>query len=247
MKSSKSIFLIFGASAFLAAPLHSQFQPFVPSDTRDFTATAPNSNMSVSGEFQWQDTGGNLWLRIIIENLSNSPTGTLTSFGFETPALNSNGVAVDHVDFYNTSNSTITNVTGNWNTFQPYKLQAGLGVELEAGTGVGQNPNGGTANAGLADGYIGFFDFDFAGSGIAATNFSYDGFFGDAENPDEVLAFRFQSIDANPDSEAFFGSFISESGTPFTPVPESSTYGLFGIGVLALAIAARRIKQTKPA
>lgn len=147
-------------------------------------------------------------------------TGSVTSFGFNIPpALAGTGSLL--------STSGVT--AGAWTYFAPYNLSAGGGGFVQdVGAGTGANPNGGTVAQGVVAGSSATFVFQFGDFASAA------GFIG----PNGVTA-RWQGVTGNRSDEAF-GNPGTPGGPGLTPVPEPSTYGLFGAAALAVGLMVRR-------
>ena len=108
-----------------------------------------------------------------------------------------------------------------------------------------QSPN--PISKGLAGGYQTVFSFYFNGASdqVFLDSFNADTFFSDADGED--LFFRFQSVSSNgvgtADSDKVFVGWDPGGGGFDNPVPEPSTYGLFGAMVLLALVMARARKR----
>lgn len=226
------------------ASSHAQFAVFNPDSYGDFyvVSTPDNStngsnhaNVGASGEFLWDSTQG--YLRVIVNNLAGTdgfdPNGYITSFGFSAPDFDT--VQLKH---YGTYDNGTFGAPGSmsFQLLNPYNLSGGTsggGLAMDIGTGTGSNANGGgNPNRGIGPNSSAYFDFLF--TGIPPEEFNFHGFgFSEFPQPGDpfTIAFRFQATGINGEGSDKFGGWV---------IPEPSTYGMAGIGVLALLALTRR-------
>lgn len=159
-------------------------------------------------------------------------TGTLMSFGFNAPtvAVANSGTLL--------SQSWTTLVSGHtepndWLVVHPYLL-SGSAASLVQNFGLvgGSNANGGATHQGLWFGERATFVFQFEDFASASGFLGYDG-----------ISARWQQVTAGAGSDKGVGSI----DTGLTPVPEPSTYGLAGAGLLAIRLFLRRRRALSPA
>jgi hypothetical protein len=155
-------------------------------------------------------------------------TGTLTSFGFHIPAtLAGTGSLL----------STTGVPAGSWSFFEPYNLSSGGGgFAQNVGAGTGNNPNGGQPNQGVQFGNSATFLFQFANFTTAAGFLGLNG-----------VTARWQGITPGAVSNEGFGVLNPPGGPGLTPVPEPSTYGLFGVVALLVGVMVQRKRRQQTA
>lgn len=219
----------------LAAPLKAQFISADSSGSfyvvSDATNSTENTGVGASGEFLWDSS--TLHLRIIVNNLAGTTgfpdNGVLTSFGFQTPALNPGTVTLDAFGEYDGGSPLSLGFT----LVEDYQIfsfpEMGIGIV----TPPLNSDHAGSPSDGLPETRSAFFDFNFTGAGIDPGDFSFEGFgYSPSQEGDFTIAFRFQGI-GDGDNDEFsdaFGGYV---------VPEPSTYGTFGILALLGIISAR--------
>lgn len=190
-------------------------------------------------------------LLITVDNTTpgaTGQTGSVTSFGFNTPwsaPLDLDKVAISFQLF------SATGPTEDWNPLSDFTLTAGLGgggvtVDLGLESDANNNPNGNLVANGVEFGEIVQFKFSFDSGTYAMPELEYlaDFFNQDPNGPDFLV--RWQDVNTGSGSDAFAGDFPNEIDIPQGPVPEPSTYGMIAAAVLVGAIAFRRFRRPAP-
>ncbi len=177
-------------------------------------------------------------LKVEIDNTiagKNGFTGTITSFGFNTPFTNEQlGGSGSNVTFTQRLNGILVSGDNKWTKFDPYGISQNGGMySQDFGVGAGNVPEGGNANKGIKFGDTAKFVFNFPDFSSAT------GFFNSAHN----LSVRWQEVENNACNNF---SDVGWSIEECPPVPEPSTYGLIGAGALVgLALWRRRVGSGK--
>lgn len=166
---------------------------------------------------------------VAVDNTVAGPggvTGTLMSFGFNVPT---DAIAASGTLLSQTWTTLLSGHTepADWTVVHPYILNGSASLfELNFGVVGGSNANGGAVQHGIWFGEQATFVFQFEDFASAS------GFLGEAG-----LSARWQQVTAGSGSDKGLGT------TGLTPVPEPSTYGMAGAGLLALVLMLRRRKQ----
>jgi len=158
-------------------------------------------------------------------------TGTITSFGFDVPtALAPSGTLISQ------SWDILTPLRlepADWVVYQPYDINVGGGDFWQSfGVITGDSPNGGDPQAGILFGEVVSFVFQFDDFGP-----------GTILGPDGVTA-RWQSVGENGEFSDVGRTGDRTPSGDFTPIPESSTFGMVGAaGLMMLTLLRRRRGQ----
>jgi hypothetical protein len=177
-------------------------------------------------------------------------TGSVTSFGFNTPwtaPLDLSKIAISYQVL------SPTGPTEAWNPLSAFTLTAGLGgggftVDLGLESDNNGNPNGNSVANGVEFGETVVFKFSFDAVTYAMPELESvaDFFNQDATGPDFLV--RWQNVrNANQGSDAFGGDFPHETDIPQGgEVPEPATYGLIGAAALIGLVSLRRLRRQTP-
>ncbi|HLP03445.1 MAG TPA: PEP-CTERM sorting domain-containing protein [Opitutaceae bacterium] len=192
-------------------------------------------------------------LLITVDNTTlgaSGQTGSVTSFGFNTPwtaPLNLSKVAISY------QVSSLTGPTEPWNPLSEFELTAGLGgggvtVDLGLESDDNGNPNGNDVKNGVEFGEIVQFKFSFDATTYDIPDLEYvaDFFNQNPDGPDFLV--RWQNVLGSTagTSDAFAGDFPNDTDVPQGPVPEPSTYGLIGAAALLGLVSYRRFRRSTP-
>ena len=181
--------------------------------------TAVGSQTGVRTDFTFTIDAATDLVSVFVSNTvpgSLGVTGTLTSFGFNVP---------DNL----IGSALLVSAPTGWTLANPYDLTAGGGIFVQdLGARTGGNVNGGDPQDGIAFTETGNFVFSFSDFADAAGFLGANGVTG-----------RWQAVTASPGSDEGFGN-PGTPGGPIVPVPEPSTYGLIGAGILLAGVYLRR-------
>lgn len=153
-------------------------------------------------------------------------TGTLMSFGFNLPSddIADSGILLSQNWTTLTAGHTEPN---DWAVIHPFQLEGTNGSFIQDfGAVGGSNANGGATHQGLWFGERATFVFQFEDFAQVS------GFLGE-----NGISARWQQVTAGSGSDKGVG------GPGLTPVPEPSSYGLAGAGILALGLILRRRRR----
>ena len=240
MKRILSLLILLAAATGLRAQLL---------ESQEFSAIG-DTGVAVHGYIEfWQNTSTTGTIKLYVDNysvyryLDNSLTGfengVITGFGFDV------GTGFTWTSAFTQTNpaSAIPNMATGTDAinFAPEQPYSEAGVSMDIGSQA-TNPQ---PQDGLAGGYTAGFTFGFSTSTATyfTDNFNAAYFFGDADGQD--LYFRFQAISSNgvgtANSDKVYVTWDNGGGGFDNPVPEPSTYGLFGaMALMALVIARRK-------
>lgn len=212
---------------------------------------AIGENTGVITSFYAEIVGQDLFITVDNSYVSGTGvTGTVTSFGFNTPWTSRLDLSKVQISY---SVDSATGPTRTWTALSPYTLNAGgrrggVTVDLGITSDSNRNPNGNSVLNGVEFGEVVIFQFSF-------DPLTYDipdladiaDFFNQSANGKDFLV-RWQHVETNSrcccgggeTSDTFAGAFPTDE---FHEVPEPATYGLFGLLVLATAIGVRRFRR----
>ncbi len=208
---------------------------------------ATGVNTGVVTVFDAEINGQDLLITVDNTIPVNGITGSVTSFGFNTPwtaDLDLSKVAVSYQVLSSTGPTT------GWNSLSSFELTAGLGgggvtVDLGLESDHNGNPNGNSVNNGVESGETVRFNFAFDALAYPLPiSFLHDFFNQDPDGPDFLV--RWQNVEgsAGGTSDAFGGDWpiaIPQGGEEV--VPEPSTYGMIGALGLILLISIRKLRR----
>lgn len=220
---------------------------------------AVGANTGVTTNFYAKVVGQDLYITVDNSIATDSGiTGTVTSFGFNTPWVAPLSLSKIQISYTVESD---TGPTQAWKKFSSYTLNAGgygggLTVDLGIASDSNPNPNGNNPNNGVEFGEVVTFKFSFNATTYDIPELeNIADFFNQSVNGKDFLV-RWQDIEypssnaknggcggcgdcQGATSDTFAGTFTVEE---FHEVPEPSTYGLLGAFMLAAAIGIRRFR-----
>jgi len=230
-----SFLFLLAAASKLPAQIYTSSRSFtVVAHNSGGAQTTDDSGVAVQALFEFDQTLG--YLRLTLTNLSGTLSytdGVLQGFGFDGPT------GLNYIAGSFTTESVSAGEPGgvNYSIGLGYNF-SGLGTDgnfdFGAGTAGASGNGGGSPSDGLAGGYSAAFRFQFDGD---LSNFNATHFFSN-NGSDADFGFRYQGV-AVVNSEKIVYFVDDTFGAP--PIPEPSTYGFLGAGVLfGVAILKRR-------
>ncbi len=230
------------ATTFLLAAL-------LPATTAFGQLVAIGGNTGVTTVFDASIGGQNLFITVDNTHLGlGGVTGSVTSFGFNTPwdaPLDLSKIAITY------QNLSLTGPTTAWNPLSEFELTAGLGsggftVDLGLESDANGNPNGNSVANGVEFGETVVFKLAFNASTYPIPDLDeVASFFNQGPAATNFLV-RWQDVEGTTagTSDAYRGDWPSGYDIPQGGgVPEPSTYGLFGVAALLGVVLARRLRR----
>ncbi|MGK0463633.1 MAG: hypothetical protein ACJAT5_000029 [Lentimonas sp.] len=213
--------------------------------TLNFGATSVFTNSertgaSATAEFAFTDHADGVQIDLTFQNTTGA-----TTFGDGATSATLTGIAFD---FY-TPNSGVTGFVGGSSLDT---LIEGVDAQpfdtLDIGIADNTNFNGGNANGGLATGGTDFASFILEGTGLSASALE-TAFFTGFDDGSLDFSARFQQVEGDSGysgsgSDKLLGGTITGGPTP-APVPEPSTYAMFGAASLMLGFVSYRSRNRK--
>lgn len=222
----------------LSAQIYDSSRQFtvVGQDSAD-TDSLGNTGVAVKALFEFDHELG--YLRLTLTNLSGTlgyTNGVLMGVGFDGPSgINYIANSFTQVNVQFGEPGGVDYEMGN----PGYTFTGGIDGSFDFGastTGADGN-GGGSPSDGLAGGYYASFQFRFDGD---LSDFNADDFF-DQNGTASDIGFRFQGVGRRGEDSDKIVYYVSDIEN--TPIPEPSTYGLIGAGLLLAMVARRRFQR----